>query len=442
MSIINRRKFFGTASAALAAQAGASLLTSPFFPKTGLAARLRQAILDGDGKALAGDAFSVAKHPIFIITAHAKWESAGWLSRPNQQSVGIVGNPDTAPSAAYAMHGFTKQFGDYLQPLAGKIAFGIIPATTTSGNHVYDGLRLTMDKTGCLPAFVNEANGGLMSLYFASVGTADGSTACFGKGGSQLITYSTLDSAVGSVLNALDPLKNLPPASQTVLSRLNSRVTSDANFRGGLEQLATRLESAKAPLAAARTLAGQTPMALPAGTAAPDALKSNNPLLPQIEAAAPLINLGLMHATVISIANSDPNNGGDHAARGGNNVAFGARSPNEVKSCVAQALVRIFELFPEAIVSLVSDGGRGPTGGDSQNFEGWIAGPEAIVKNSFINSASRDDSAKFGSTPMPVALSGGTNMAPNESHIMSTVARAAGLTMNDYPYIPGLLVKG
>ncbi len=440
----NRRKLIGSATAAVAAQAGVSLLTSAFFPKNALTARLRRAVAQGDGRALADDdAFSVAAHPIFIFTVHAKWESAGWLSRPNPQAVGITGNPLADLSNAFPGHGLTKMFGDYLKPLEGKVGFGIVPCTTTTGNHVYDGLRSTMDKTGCLPSYVNESQGSLMSMHFSSVGTADGATACFGKGGAQLITYNSLNSAVGSVLNALDPLRNLAPEAQRVLGQLNDRVTKDQRFRAGLEDLAGRLESARQPLNAAMTLAGTKPAAMTTATQmTAAALMANNPLIPQIDAAAALIKLGLMKAATVSIANSDPNAGGDHANQGGNNVAFGGRSPNEVKSCVAQALAHLFEIFPGAIASVVSDGGRNANGGDSQNFEAFLIGPPDLVKTVFLNASTRDDSGQFGSGPGAVTLSTGAKMAPNQAHVMSTVARAAGLSLEDSPYIPELLKAG
>lgn len=158
--------------------------------------------------------------------------------------------------------------------------------------------------------------------------------------------------------------------------------------------------------------------------------------------AAALINLGLMQAATVSIANSDPNAGGDHANRGGNNVAYGPRSPNEVKSCVAQALAYVFSIFPGAVVSIVSDGGRTANGGDTQNLEAFLAGPKDVVNSTFINSASRTDSAQFGSGPLPVKLSNGLTMAPNQAHVMSTAAKAAGLSLGDTPYIPALLKAG
>lgn len=438
---LNRRKLFGAATAAVATEVGANLLSSSLLPRTAGLSSVRKAILGGDGKALGDEAFTAPTNPIFIMTVHAKWESAGWLSRPNPEAVGIVNNPNAAVSDAFAMHGLTKQFGDHLKPLEGKIGFGIVPATTTSGNHVYDGLRLTMTDTGCLPSFVNESLSSLMTLYFASVGTADGATACFGKGGNQLITYGSMDSAVGSIMGALDPLKNLPPTSQTLLTQLNDRVTKDRRFRSNLESLANRLAAAKQPLNAALALAKTAPMAN-FDMMNPDQLKTANPFIPQIDAAASLMELGLLQAAVISGANSDPNGGGDHAARGGNNIAYGSRSPNEIKACVAQALVHIFTRFPNAIVSIVSDGGRTANGGDQQAFESWIAGPTDLINTTFLNAESRDNSSKFGRNPPTIALSNGTNAVPNEANVMATVARAAGISMPNYPYIPGLLKKG
>lgn len=437
---LNRRTLFGAATAAVASEIGAHLLTSPLLPRTAGLASLRKAVLGGDGQALGAEAFLTPKHPIFILTVHAKWESAGWLFRPNQQAVGVVNNPNAALSDAFATHGLTKQFGNHLKPLEGKIGLAVVPATTTSGNHVYDGLRLTMSETGCLPAFVNEALGSLMTLYFASVGTADGATACFGRGGTQLITYGSMDTAVSSIMGALDPLKNLPGTSKKLLTRLNDRVTKDQRFRANLESLANRLEAAKQPLNAALALAKTAPMQNADQMIAAQ-LKTINPFIPQIDAAASLMELGLLQAAVISGANSDPNGGGDHAARGGNNIAYGARSPNEIKSCVAQALVHIYERFPNAIVSIVSDGGRSANGGDQQAFEGWITGPVDIVDNVFLNAEARDDSAKFGQNPPVVDLSNGTKGVPNEAHLMATVAKAAGVTLSQYPYIPGLLKK-
>ncbi len=436
---LNRRKLFGAATAAMATEFGAHLLSSALPGSSGLSA-VRKAVLGGDGQALGAEAFVAPKNPIFIFTVHAKWESAGWLARPNAQAVGVVGNPNAAVSDAFAMHGLTKQFGDHMKPLEGKIGFGVLPATTTSGNHVYDGLRLTMSDTGCLPAFVNESLSSLMTLYFASVGTADGATACFGRGGNQLITYGSMDTAVGSIMGALDPLKNLPPTSQSLLTQLNDRVTKDRRFRTNLEALANRLAAAKDPLNAALALSKVAPMQN-ADAMIADQLKTVNPFLPQIDAAAALMELGLLQAAVISGANSDPNGGGDHAARGGNNIAFGARSPNEIKSCVAQALAHIYERFPNAIVSIVSDGGRSANGGDQQAFESWIAGPTDLVNTVFLNADARDDSAKFGQTPPAILLSNGTTAVPNEANMMATVAHAAGVPMTNYPYIPGLLKK-
>lgn len=438
---INRRHLMSTASAAVASEVGIQLLSSPFFLRNSLSDRLRKAVYQGDGRALAQDAFTVAQHPIFIFTVHAKWESAGWLTRPNPQAVGVVDNPLAVASSAFADFGLTRMFGDYLAPLEGKVGFGIVPCTTTTGNHVYDGLRATMEKTGCLPSYMNETQGSLMALHFSSVGTADGATACFAKGGSQLITYGSLNTAVSSVLNALDPLRNLAPEAQKVLSSLNERVTKDQRFRAGLEDLAARLESARKPLNAALVKANTAPAQMQ-NQMDPAALMAANPLIPQIDAAASLINLGLMQAATVSIANSDPNAGGDHANRGGNNVAYGPRSPNEVKSCVAQALAYLFSIFPGAIASIVSDGGRNANGGDTQNFEAFLVGPSDVVNTTFLNAASRADSGQFGSGPAPVALSNGQSMAPNQSHVMSTVARAAGLTLGDTPYIPGLLKAG
>ncbi len=440
---LNRRHLMSTASAAVASEVGMQLLSSPFFLRNTLSDRLRKAVYQGDGKALAQDAFAVTEHPVFIFTVHAKWESAGWLTRPNAQAVGVVGNPLAEASTAFADFGMTKMFGDYLAPLEGKVGFGVVPCTTTTGNHVYDGLRATMEKTGCLPSYLNETQGSLMALHFSSVGTADGATACFAKGGSQLITYGSLNTAVSSVLNALDPLRNLAPEAQKVLASLNDRVTRDQRFRAGLEDLAGRLESARKPLNAALVKASTAPAQMAAGAQMDaTALMASNPLIPQIDAAVSLINLGLMQAATISIANSDPNAGGDHANQGGNNVAYGPRSPNEVKSCVAQALAYLFSIFPGAIASIVSDGGRNANGGDSQNFESFLVGPQSIVNTTFVNSASRSDSGQFGSGPGPVKLSNGQMMTPNQSHVMSTVAKAAGLTLGDTPYIPALLKGG
>ena len=438
----SRRSLFGTAAAAVAVEAGARLFCAPLAHTLGMS-RLQRAVFDGDGRALADDAFAVAKNPMFILTVQAKWESAGWLNRPNPKANGIIGNPLADVSAAYTGFGLTKMFGDYLAPLNGNVGMAIIPVSTTSGNHVYDGLRATMSTTGCLPAYVSTAKASLMSLHFSSVGTADGATACFDKGGVPLISYPTIDSAVSSLLNALGPLQNLPAESQHLLSLLNDRVTKDERFRKGLEDLAGRLHAASDPLNKALSDAKATPMQLTAATQLDETvLATNNPLLPQLSAVGALIDLGLIHAATLSISNSDPNAGGDHAGRGGSNVAYGARSPNEVKSCVAQAVAKIFARYPNALVSITSDGGRSPDGGDSENFEAFIFGPSSLIKTTFVNADSRNDSAAFGSNPMPATLSDGTRPAPNQAHVMATVAKAAGIDLGTTPYIPALLANG
>lgn len=439
--VLSRRNLFGTATAALAAEAGTQLLTSPFLPKSAAMDQLKRAVLDGDGRALANDAFTPPSQPIFVIAVHAKCEAAGILNRPNPASVGIVGNALADLSTAFPMLGLTKQFGDPLKGVEPNIGMAMVPVTTTSGNHVYDGLRNTMEKTGCLPAFVNENANSMMTLHFASVGTADGATACFGKGGSQLITYSSIDAAVSSLLNALGPLKDLPPEAQKLLNGLNDRVTKDQKLRQGLESLANRLDAARTPLSAARSRANVRGTALTPATQLDDAmLAANNPLLPQFDTAAALMDLGLLHGATLSIANSDPNGGGDHAATGGNNVAYGAKSPNQVKSCIAQALAVIFQRYPDALVTFESDGGRTAIGGDSQNYVSALVGSAKRVKNILVNPDAVDDSAKFGSNPPVVTLSNGAKMVPNQSHMMSTLAKAAGLTLGDIPFIPALLV--
>jgi hypothetical protein len=439
-SPISRRTLFGAATAALAAEAGARVLGGPLFGGSTLGLRMRRAVLDGDGRAFA-DTFTPTSTPIFVFTVHAKWESAGWLNRPNPAAVGIVGNANADVSKAFPGFGLTKMFGDYVAPLAGKVGFGIVPVTTTSGNHVYDGLRNTMSSTGCLPAAAGEALSSLMALHFSSVGTADGATACFAKGGAQLITYDSMNSAVSSMMNALTPLTNLPASAQPLLQQLNDRVTKDQRFRQGLEDLANRLSSARDPLNAALALANAAP---PKGMTTfdqmvPADLQAQNPLVPQVDAAAALIKLGLLQACTISIANSDPNAGGDHAARGGSNVAFGARSPNEVKSCVAQAIARIYSQFPQAYVSITSDGGRQAAGGDSENFEAFLFGPPDKVANVFVNADQRKDSSTFGTNPPPAALSDGSSMPPTQANLMATVAKAVGFPLGDTPYIPALL---
>jgi len=439
---VTRRTLFGAATAAIAAEAGMRLFNAPLAKTLGLS-RMQRAVLDGDGRALADDAFAVAANPIFILTVQAKWESAGWLNRPNPKANGIVGNGLADVSSAFPDFGLTKMFGDLLAPLESNVGMAVIPISTTSGNHVYDGLRATMNTTGCLAAYVGAARASLMSLHFSSVGTADGATACFDKGGVPLISYPTVDSAVNSLLNALGPLQNLPAESQHLLSLLNERVTKDARFRKGLEDLALRLQAAKDPLNTALSDAKATPPQLTAANQLDSAiLASNNPLLPQISAAGALIDLGLIHAATLSISNSDPNAGGDHAGRGGSNVAFGARSPNEVKSCVGQAVAKIFARYPNALVSITSDGGRSAEGGDSQNFEAFIFGPASLIKTTFVNAESRSDSSNFGNNPTPAALSNGTLAAPNQAHVMATVARAAGGDLGTTPYIPAMLAKG
>ena len=437
----------GRASALVAAATGAKILGDGGLIGAGspeALARLRRALVDGDGRAFAAaDAFGVSPHPIFILTVQAKWDSSGWLSRPNPRAVGVAGNPLAEASSAFSSLGLTKMFGDHVASLEGKVGIAVVPVTTTTGNHVYDGLRLTMSTTGCLPAYVATETGSLMSLHFSSVGAADAATACFGKGGTQLISYPTMDSAVSSLTNALEPLQSLPGSASAVLAQLNDRVTRDTQFRKGLEDLAARLAAAKDPLAAARAAGNGPTRNLTAVTQMdPAALLPLNPLVPQIMAAQSLIDLGLIHAVTLSIANSDPNAGGDHAGRGGSNVAFGPKSPNEVKSCVGQALVEIFRRYPGAIVSITSDGGRGADGGDAQNFEGFIAGPADLVKTVFIGADSRSDSTQFGSTPQPIMVSSGQAVVPSQAHLMSTVARAAGIEFGAAPYITGMLVSG
>lgn len=368
-------------------------------------------------------------------------ESAGWISRPNPAAVGIVGNPNVAASTAFASYGLTKMFGDYIQGLEGNVGFGIVPTTTTTGNHVYDGLRNTMSTTGCLPAAAGQQFGSLMALNFASVGTADGATACFGAGGTQLITYSTVNDAVGSMLNALGPLQNLPNSAQNLLQTLNNRVTTDQRFRLGLEQLAGQLQAAQSPLALAQTeadVATKVPTTVDQTDQA--AVAAINPLISQIDCAAALMKLGLLHATTVAIANSDPNAGGNHAARGGTNTAFGPRSPNEVKSCVGQAISHIYSLFPNAIVSITCDGGRTADGGDAENFEAFIFGPSNKIASVFVNADGRSDSGMFGNTPPAATLSNGSSAPPTEANVMATVAQAAGFTLPNIPYIPALLV--
>lgn len=438
----SRRALIGAATAAVAVEAGMQILNSPLLGggRGQTLTRLRRAVLDGDGRALAADAFTPAANPVFIFTVQAKWDSAGFLNRPNPLAVGIVGNPLAAASTAFPQYGLTQMFGDYLKTLNSNIGFGIVPITTTSGNHVYDGLRATMATTGCLPAFIGQSAGSLMSLHFSSVGTADASTACFAAGGTQLISYPSLDSAVSSMLNALKPLQDLPADSTTLLTSLNNYVTTNATFRQGLEDLAGRLQSAQTPLTAAQTTADATPkMTTTFDQMDPTQLTPTNPLLPQIAAAGTLFDLGLIHSTTISIANSDPNAGGNHAARGGSNVAYGPRSPNEVKSCVAQAIAQIYQRYPNALVSITSDGGRAPDGGDQENFEAFIFGPNKLINSTFVNASSRADSSTFGSTPQTVTLSDGTNAIPNQANLMSTVAKAAGLVLGETPYIPALL---
>ena len=400
-SKLSRRSLVGAATAVLATEAGVHLLASPFLPKTNFTNRLKRAVLDGDGRALASDAFAVAKNPIFILTVQAKWDSAGWLSRPNPLAVGIVGNPLVAPSTAFPSLNLTQMFGDYLLPLGDKVGLGIVPVSTTAGNHVYDGLRATMSKTGSLPYSVGETSGSLLALNFSSRGSADASTACFAADGTQLITYPSLDNAVSSMLDALTPLtKSLPTAAQGLLAMLNNRVTKDQTFRQGLEQLANRLQSAQAPLNAALELANTAPkMNGNFNQMNAAALSATNPLMPQIAAAAAVIDIGLIHAVTLSISNSDPNAGGNHDGRGGNNVAYGQLSPNEVKSCVGQAVAEIFRRYPTALVSINSDGGRSANGGDQQNFEGFIFGPASLINSTFVNASERSDSAQFGTTP-------------------------------------------
>jgi hypothetical protein len=169
-------------------------------------------------------------------------------------------------------------------------------------------------------------------------------------------------------------------------------------------------------------------------------LRSNNPLIPQIDASRSLIELGLLTSVTLTIANSDPNGGGDHDGRGGNNVAYGQRSPNEVKSCVAQALSYIYSIFPNAICSIVSDGGRSDNGGDTQNFEAFITGPQDIIDTVFVNAESRNDSSTFGQNPAQARLSNGSMARPTQANVMATVAKAAGFDI-EYPHIPAALKK-
>lgn len=441
----SRRSLVGAATAALAAETGAHILTSSLFPETATLARIRRAVVSGDGRALADDSLFVKpEHPVFTFTVHAKWESAGWINRPNPQAVGVVGNTACEVSEKYKSLGLTRQFGDYLDFDESKVGCAIIPASTTSGNHAYTGLQQTMDKTGCLSYFVNSALGGLLPLYFASVGTADGSTAVFSPGVNQLITYPTVDAAVSAFMDALTPLRNVSGAPAEVLAALNGRVQQDEALKKSLEALAERLETARKPLQDAVTLANTKPMTNGVGiNVLPDwaTLASFNPGIPQADALMALMDLGLTSSGVISFANSDPNGGGDHAATGGTNVAHGPRSPNQNKMCVAQTISHIFKRYPGAIITLNTDGGRTAGGGDSQPFECFLFGPLGIVNTVFVNAASRDDSSKFGTNPQPVKLSDGSSMVPNEAHIGSTAAKAAGINMPT-PYIPEVLKAG
>jgi hypothetical protein len=442
MTRFSRRSLFQTATAAVAAQAGLQLLSSRF-AKTPILAELQRAVLDGDGTALAQAPSSAPKNPLFVFSVHAKWDSAGWINRPNQVSVGVVGNANCGVSEAYPMHGLTIQFGDYLKDIEKTVALGIVPVTTTNGNHDYTGLRATMARTGCLASFANDSMGSMMPLYFSSVGAADGATAVFAAGGQQLITYDNIGGAVDSLLRAIDPLTNMAPEAQTLLTRLNARILQDPKFRSSLEDLAQRLVSAKDPLQAAATRANANPATQLTNDnlMTADVLAANNPFMPQLDTAFSLMDRGLVHAVELSGANSDPNDNGDHNNRGGNNVAFGQRSPNEMKACVAQAIATIYKKYPNALVTFNSDGGRAARGGDTQNYEGIVMGPKSLIKTVFVNAGSRDDSAKFGTNPDAVALSDGTRAAPNQANLMATVAKAAGITLTDTPYIPELLVK-
>jgi hypothetical protein len=442
MSPFSRRALFQSASAFVAAEAALQILSSPLLGRLGSASRLRRAILDGDGAALAQGAASAPKNPLFVFTCHAKWDSAGWLNRPNQAAKDVVGNAACGVSSAYPTLGLTVQFGDYLKDVEGDVGMAVCPVTSVAAGHTYSGLRTALDKTGCLASYVNSANGALMSLYFASVGSVDGATACFGPGGQQLITYGDIDSAVNSLLKAIDPLSNLAAPAQTLLTHLNDRILKDPKFRAGLEDIAARLRSAQDPLRAAAARAQTNPATTltAANQMTPDVLMANNPLIPQLDVAFALIDRGLTQAVDISAANSDPNSGGGHADQGGQNVAYGGRSPNEVKSCVAQALAYIYKKYPNAICSFNSDGGRGPDGADTGNYEGLITGPKDLIKTVFVNGDSRADSATFGSDAPAVALSDGSTAVPTQANLMATMAKAAGIRLGDYAYIPQMLV--
>lgn len=436
---LSRRSLVSGATAALAAQVGASILASPL--RAGSAGRrLLQALSLGGSDALAagGLALPACTTPFAWVNLSAKSDGPSWLYRPSPAGVGIVGNPDYKPytsSGALNQLGLANWVGTYLAKIEPTISMALVfcnKGSANNGNHDYGPEIMDMGPTGCVSYYLNKSAGSLLSLDFGVQATADTSTAIFAEGGTQLVSYSSVDDAVTALTGAVQPLQALTPNAGKVLGELNALVTSDQQFAAKLAQLGEVLQGTTAPLQSALSAAQAKPLALgPTDYLNARAVSSNNPLLLQLGVAQVLWDAGLTKAVTFTCGSSDVNGGGDFTKAGGANTNRNGTSAITSKAMVGQFLTAFFTKYPQGIVVIDGEGGRNADGGDNNSALCALVTAAKVMPTQFIGGEAYTDSTKFGQSAA-VKLSNGTMGAPTTANLLATAAALAGVTYGDF----------
>jgi hypothetical protein len=442
-TMLSRRKFFGAATAAAASQAGLSILASSRLARSGsIANGLIQSLRFGEGTALAQSAsgLTACSVPVAIVNLSAKSDANTQIYVPDATGVGIVGNSDYAPytsSGPLGSMSLANWFGSYLAPIEQDISVAQLFVDKGNGNHDWNTYISLLSSTGCPSCFLNKAAGALLSLDFGVQATADTSTAVFGEGGTQSVSYSSIDSAVAAITGAVTPLQALPKTSGTLLTSLNNLISSDRKFAAQLAELGEVLQGTVAPLKAAQAAADAKPMAL----ATTDylnaaAVTANNPLLHQLAIAAPLWDAGLTKAVTFTLGSNDVNGGGDFVGKtGGGNTTGGGLSATMAKAMLGNFIAAFFAKYPQGVVCWIGEGGRDDNGGDNPKACAGIATAANLMPTQWIGVGGKNppaSAAAFAGNVPAVKLSDGTTMAPNDANFMATVAALSGVAYGNY----------